>query len=248
MSEQDVTPAAGAEGGFTLEGRTVEAGRPVEWLKRGWEIFLKNPGIWIAVTVIAAVIMLILTRVPFLGSLLANFLLLIFSAGLLLGCKSLVEGGELRVDHLFAGFKQNSNNLIRVCLFYTIGLLVVFGIPMLIVGGSAFTGGMMGSMLGAGIAMGGFLLAALVALALSIPLTMAIWFAPALVVFHDVAPVPAMKASFNVCLRNLVPFLVYGVILFVLLFVAVIPFGLGLLVLMPVLVGAQYASYVDLFE
>jgi uncharacterized membrane protein len=77
---------------------------------------------------------------------------------------------------------------------------------------------------------------------------MAVWFAPALVIFHDLAPLAAMKASFAVCLKNMLPFLVYGVILLVLCFVAAIPMFLGFLVLLPVLIGAHYASYVDLFE
>jgi uncharacterized membrane protein len=77
---------------------------------------------------------------------------------------------------------------------------------------------------------------------------MAIWFAPPLVMFRNVAPLEAMKASFRVCLKNLMPFLVYGVVLLVLFVLAAIPFGLGFLVLIPVLIGAQYASYLDLFE
>ena len=54
------------------------------------------------------------------------------------------------------------------------------------------------------------MLGLLVALALSLVVAMAIWFAPALVVLRDVAPVEAMKASFAACLKNTVPLLVYG--------------------------------------
>jgi uncharacterized membrane protein len=248
MSEQNVSPVSGAGGGFTSEGRTVDVGRPVEWLKRGWETFLKNPGVWIAVTVIGGVAMIVLFMIPLLGHLAANFLSLIFVAGLLLGCKSLAEGGELRIDHLFAGFKQNTGNLVMVSVFYLLGLVIIMGAMFLIGGGSAFSGAMMGHLAGAGVALGGLLLALLVGLVLTVPLAMAVWFAPALVVFRNVVPLDAMKSSFNVCLKNLVPFLVYGVILFVLAVVAAIPFGLGFLVLMPVLIGAQYASYVDLYE
>jgi len=50
MSEENATPDTGARAGFSLDGRTVDSGRPIEWLKRGWAIFLKNPGIWIAFT------------------------------------------------------------------------------------------------------------------------------------------------------------------------------------------------------
>jgi uncharacterized membrane protein len=91
------------------------------------------------------------------------------------------------------------------------------------------------------------LLALLVGMLLAMPLYMAIWFAPALVVFHDMAPVAAMRSSFRGCLHNLVPFLLYGVILFVLAIVASIPVGLGWLVLAPVIWGSLYASYRDVF-
>ena len=45
-----------------------------------------------------------------------------------------------------------------------------------------------------------------------------------------------MKASFVACLKNLLPFLVYGVILFVLCLIAMIPIGLGMLIMVPVMI------------
>jgi uncharacterized membrane protein len=91
------------------------------------------------------------------------------------------------------------------------------------------------------------LLFVLVVMALLVPLVMAIWFAPALVVFHDVAPIEAMKQSFRACLKNVVPFLIYGIIVLGLGIVATIPFGLGWLVLGPTLIGSTYYSYRDIF-
>ncbi len=44
------------------------------------------------------------------------------------------------------------------------------------------------------------------------------------------------------------PFLVYGVLMFVLAVVAAIPLGLGFILLLPVAAGSLYASYVDIFE
>jgi uncharacterized membrane protein len=77
---------------------------------------------------------------------------------------------------------------------------------------------------------------------------MATWFAPALIVLHDVAPTAAFKASFYACLRNWIPFLVYSVVLLVLFLVAAIPAGLGFLVLIPVLVASVYTAYRDIFR
>jgi uncharacterized membrane protein len=62
-----------------------------------------------------------------------------------------------------------------------------------------------------------------------------------------VPPVEAMKASFRGCLRNWLPFLVYGVIAFILALLATLPAGLGWLVLLPVLTGSVYAGYKDIF-
>jgi uncharacterized membrane protein len=76
---------------------------------------------------------------------------------------------------------------------------------------------------------------------------MALWFAPALVVFHELGAVEAMKQSFTGCLRNIVPFLVYGVILIVPAFIASIPLGLGWLVLGPVTAASIYTAYRDIY-
>ncbi|MCC7059058.1 MAG: hypothetical protein IT508_02370 [Burkholderiaceae bacterium] len=239
----------GSSGGnFDPSGRGVEAGRGIEWLKQGWQLFTKNPGIWIAIAVILMVIVIVLSFIPVIGSLAVNFLMPVFAGGILLGCKSLAEGGEFGIDTLFAGFKQNTTNLVLVGVFYLVGVVVIMILVFMIGGGAALTGGMMGRGPGIGMAVGGFFVARLVMLVLLVPLAMAVWFAPALVVFHDVAPLEAMKTSFSACLKNLVPFLVYGVILFVLCIVAMIPFGLGMLVMAPVMMGSLYASYVEIFE
>ncbi len=84
-------------------------------------------------------------------------------------------------------------------------------------------------------------------LLLMIPLLMAYWFAPALVIMHGMGAVAAMKASFGACLRNFIPFLIYGIVMMVLVVVAMIPFGLGLLVWIPLSFTSTYAAYRDMF-
>lgn len=247
MNEQNPFSVQGG-GAFDPAGRNVDAGRGLEWLKQGWQLFTKNPGIWIAIAVILMVIVVVLSLIPFIGALAVNFLMPVFAGGILLGCKSLTEGGDIAIDNLFAGFKQNTGNLIMVGVFYMVGVIIITALVFVIGGGAALTGGLVGRGAGAGMAIGGFIVAMLVFLALLVPLAMAVWFAPALVVFRDVAPIEAMKASFFACLKNIAPLLVYGVILFVLCFIAMIPFGLGMLVMVPVMMGSLYASYVEIFE
>ena len=91
------------------------------------------------------------------------------------------------------------------------------------------------------------ILALLIMLALLLPVVMAVWFAPALVMFHEKGAVDAMKESFSGCLRNIVPFLVYGVVMMVFGVIASIPVGLGWLVLGPVLCTSFSTSYRDIY-
>ena len=60
-------------------------------------------------------------------------------------------------------------------------------------------------------------------------------------------PIPAMKASFNAGATNWLPMVIFAVFLVVSLFFAMLPLGLGLILLLPVFSGAVYASYRDIF-
>ncbi len=248
LANQESSGGGNDAGSFDPAGRHVGIDRVIGWYQQGWQLFVKNPGIWIANVVILAVILIILNFIPILGSLAVNFLMPVFAGGLLLGCKSLSADGPFGVDSLFAGFKHNTGNLILVSVFYLIGVIIIMAIAFLVGGGTGLMAGMMGGSAGFGMAMGSVLLIMLIIICLMVPLLMALWFAPALVVFRDVAPLDAMKASFSACLKNIVPFLVYGIVYLVLAVVATIPLGLGWLVLAPVLIGSVYASYVEIFE
>jgi uncharacterized membrane protein len=232
---------------FNGDCRTVPPGNAFEWLKQGWAMFVANPGIWIAMMVIMILIFLGLMIVPLIGQLAANLLTPVLGAGMLVACQKVSNNETIEIPDRFAGFKRNTGNLIMLGVLYMAGMLVIFAVVAVLGGGSLAGGLMMGRGAGLGMAMGGIMLAILLSLALSVPLFMAIWFAPALVLFNNMQPVPALKASFNACLKNTIPFLVYGLITLVLCFFAALPMGLGFLVLGPVLAGSVYASYRDIF-
>ncbi|MES9846088.1 MAG: BPSS1780 family membrane protein, partial [Candidatus Sedimenticola sp. 6PFRAG5] len=86
-----------------------------------------------------------------------------------------------------------------------------------------------------------------VAMLFFFPLLMAYWFAPALVALDGVSAVTAMKLSFLGCLKNILPFLVYGLATTVLGLLAAIPFFLGLLVFVPVITASIYTGYRDIY-
>ena len=241
-----VTPAAA--GNFIAGGRAVEAGQGWEWIASGFALFKKQPGTWILMLLAMFVCLILIAIVPIIGGLANVLLWQVFVGGVMIGCRALDHGEQLEVAHAFAGFKQNTSNLIVLGLLALVAWIVVLIPALLIMGGGGFMAAMHGGGIAAFATLGiTFILVMLLVLALAIPIYMALWFAPALVVFHHLTPVEAMKTSFAACLKNIIPFLLYSVILLLLAMVASIPFGLGWLVLLPVIVASIYTAYRDIF-
>jgi uncharacterized membrane protein len=234
-------------GNFHAEGRIVAAGRGWDWFVEAVALFRKQPGIWILMAVVLGVLFIVISMIPVLGSLASALLLPIFGGGLMLGCEDLDRGRPLKIEHLFAGFRQKTGELVMVGAFNLIGWVIIVFAVAAVIGGGVFMGVMRGDIEGAGLSITSLLIAMLLIAGLSVPLYMASWFAPALIVLDDVPPWAALKASFVVCVRNWIPFLVYSVVLLVLCLVAVIPLGLGFLVLIPVVAASVYTSYRDIF-
>jgi uncharacterized membrane protein len=228
-------------------GRTVDAGRGWAWIAEGFELFKKQPGLWIGIVLVFFVIMVVLSLIPILGTIASFLLMPVLGGGMMLGCRSLERDGTLEMGHLFAGFKTQAGNLVALGAIGIVGWIIVALPVIAIVGTGAFFGAARGDAAGIGAIGASFLLALLVALAFSILVYMALWFAPALVALRGVAPVAAIKQSFTGCLRNLIPFLIYGLVMFVLSILATIPLALGWLVLGPVFVASVYVAYRDIY-
>ncbi|MFZ2266380.1 MAG: BPSS1780 family membrane protein [Azonexus sp.] len=228
-------------GDFIAGGRSVPAGNGLAWLGGAWELFRAAPGIWIGLCVAYLLLMVVLGMIPLVNFLL-GLLAPVFAGGIMIGCKALDDGDELTIGHLFAGFSGHAGNLFLVGLIYMAGVVGVVLLMLLIGGGigfSLFVSGAVSPM--------AMIVPILVACLLIVPLAMAVWYAPALVVFHQQTPFEAMKASFFVSIKNFLPFLVYSLVIIVLAILASLPFFLGWLVLIPVLQASIYVSYKDMF-
>ncbi len=248
----DTTPSFPLEAPpFSGDSRVVPSARAFDWLRYGWALFVADPGIWVAIAVLYLLLLLLIMMVPFVGTLAANLLTPVLLGGIMAACRKLDNGGELQVSDLFAGFNANvdtpTRELISVGVLYMLAWVAIVAIGVVIAGGAVFGGVAMGRPAGIGFALGGILLTALIEMALLTPLLMALCFAPALVVFHGMKAMPALKASFIACARNWLVFTVYSIVVLLMGFFALLPVGLGLLVLMPVLFGSLYAAYRDIF-
>lgn len=230
------------------------SGRAMSWIGYGFDQFKASPGVWIGMILIYFVISFVLGLIPFLGGIVSNILAPVFIGGFMLAGQAHKEGRSVEINHLFEGFKDKFGSLALVGLFYFIGaivMMIILGIiAALFLGGMFAAGGLSGGNITASLMSMGFgliLVFILLIFVISIPLAMSIWLAPALVVFHNVAPFDALIMSFKGTLKNFGTFLLYGLLCFLFAIVATIPFGLGWLVLAPTLIGATYCAYRDIF-
>lgn len=237
-----------------MEARQVSAGNAWGWIVGGFNLFRQNPVIWIALFFIYLLVAMVLSIIPLVGPIVLNLLAPVFMAGFMLGCRALEMDEELEINHLFAGFKNNTAQLVTVGGIYLVGAILIVGLVFVLVGADAMTGLFGGQVDSARPALDAQPnpavpgVALLIVLGAMLPLIMAYWYAPALVLFHDMKALEAMRLSFSACLRNLLPFMVYGAILAVLLVLAMIPLGLGLLVMIPTMTASLYVSYKDIFN
>ena len=233
-----------------MEVRQVDGKQGWQWIVSGFLLFRRVPLVWILLCTTLLLIAATLALIPVAGQFIFTLLSPVFLAGLMIGCRTLERGGQLEIAHLLAGFHSTATPLITIGGIYLVGQVLIVGAAML-VGGET-----MRDLLIAGRrvdenelqeVMSSSLSALLVALSLSIPLMMAAWFAPLLVIFKNMTAVEAMRMSFFACVKNIVAFQIYGFILVVLTIIATMPYGLGLFVLVPTLFASIYASYQDIF-
>jgi uncharacterized membrane protein len=259
------TPPAQQAGTITTPGsrspepRHLSASYGASWWSEGWRVFAASPWVWMGLVLILLVLMFLLVLVPLLGGIAQALLMPVFSGGVMLGCNALARGEPLRIGHLFDGFAAGR-----------FGPLVIVGLVMLAAG--IVLGLIVAAVVFASIGIAGLaalsaltdptqidvstlmsfglslLLVFLIALVGASLIAMAYWFAPALVVLQGEEPVTAMRRSFAACWRNIGAFLVYGLIYIGLAIVATIPFGLGWLVLAPMIAGSCYAGWRTVFS
>jgi hypothetical protein len=240
--------------------RVVDASHGWRWIAQGILIFRKNPPQWLLLIAILFVGSRVLFAIPLIG-VIAVLIAPNFLAGLSHGAQALWQGKPLRLGYLASGFLKNAARLVTIGgvsligQFLTLMAITLFGgetisnLSKTIAAGAA-TPEAIAALQAAAPRM---MMALLVGFGLSLPLMMAVWFAPLLVFFDDVKPLPALALSLWACLKNILPLLIYGMAVMVPL-VILMPLSLatrqpdlGLWLLAPILVPSIFISYRDLF-
>ncbi|MGZ8264521.1 MAG: BPSS1780 family membrane protein [Burkholderiales bacterium] len=246
---------------MSTASRSVPARHGWMWVVEGFALFRKSPAVWIMLLLALVVVMKLLVFVPVLGILFV-LLMPVFIAGLMEGCRALENGQPLVTGHLLVGFRKNAAQLVTIGGVSLVGNLAIMMI-VLSLGGEAMSA--MSKMMShkqpidpqlakdvqaAASTVGRALIVGTI---VSVPLLMALWYAPLLVYFRSENPLNAMKSSFVACVKNAGSMLIYGLLILLGMFLAM-PFGmalgqydLALWLLAPIVLPSLYVSYKDIF-
>ncbi|OQX02051.1 MAG: hypothetical protein BWK73_43975 [Thiothrix lacustris] len=228
-----------------LTVKTVEPAQAKEWVKQGWFMFRANPVIWALLGLLFGSTVFILSMLPFLGPLLLNVAVPVLIGGMLLAVKQAHTSKAVEVADALKVLKDVPirNQLMLVGAIMLGASFAATLLGKLLVGDLIMMDDITGlPSLNLNVSMLVFLLM------ISLGTGMLFTYAPALVVFKGMTAMDAVKASFQGAWTNALPFLVFALIYAGLTLLAAIPLMLGFVVLIPVMSGAVYMSYKDIFE
>ena len=225
----------------------VPASRGASWIGQAFGLFRRAPVAWVGLCAGWVAIWFALLMLPFIQLVGPTLLQPVFFAGFAIAAFKQTAGEPVTMGELFGGFKRNFRGLLQIGLimlfvqYASLVLMRAIGLPEW-PPGEQFDFARYMEMLRERwwVLAAGFSLASLASGAL--------WFAPQLLVFHNMPVAHAVRWSVYAALANLGAMLVYGVLLMALFFAAWIPFGLGMLVMLPVMVISTYTSYREVFE
>jgi hypothetical protein len=224
------------------------------WLGAGWFAFKSNLGAWLVLSILFLITLMLLGILPFVGILFVALFMPFLLTGLLVSAHRSLVGSLARVEDMLMGFNDDRlrRPLLQLGSFMALGTLLIFIAlyPLSLEALKATYTAQSDTHLAATLAameqsspVSLLLQMGVIALVL-----MAFFYATPLVLFEDQAPLDAVTNSLLACLKNIIPLTLFGIMVLILGFVASFAFGLGYLVLIPVLASANYASFRDTFD
>ncbi len=194
----------------------VPARTGVQWFKLGVRTFFKQPLALSGLFFMFMAVMTVLTLIPLLGNVLALALLPGATLGLMAATEETTKGKFPMPTVLLSAFRagrQQLKAMLILGLLYAVCILLLLGISATVDGGKFAHLYLMGG----GVEIDAmqeseFQSAALLALALYLPVSLLFWHAPALVYWHGISPVKSLFFSLVACVRNFWTFAVYSLV------------------------------------
>ncbi|MEY0231881.1 BPSS1780 family membrane protein [Providencia manganoxydans] len=237
---------------FLTEPRAVDAGEGINWISQAWAMVKEKLGMWVLINIIFFAVILVVSMIPFINFF-VSFITPILIGGIIAISEKQRKTGEVEIGLLFAGFQQKFGALFAVGAI-NFGISLIGGIIAIMIGGTALLSIMLEMSQGGQVspetimALSGsfFYIFVIMAVAGLVGAAMT-WFAPALIMNHDFKVGAAISASLKAVSKNILPGILFFVVLAIIMFISAIPFGLGLLITFPIMYVGYYTSYRSLF-
>lgn len=220
--------------------RRVSPGRSLAWLAAGWTYFLRMtaPLAILSITLLGMALLVVVLTSTSVDGILLPVWTIIYLGIVSMNCRKLDQGDVLPCDttHIYRSAPLWILGAIAGAVALALNLLSdamsVSAISSSLVAGEHF-------------ALRGLYSAAVMSLTLLA--FMAFWMAPALIIFNGAGPLQAIQLSLLGSLKNFVPSLAFLVLAYVFLNLAILPLGLGLIAVMPIVACGAFKAYEDIF-
>jgi len=220
--------------------RSVPAARAFAWFSEAMTLFKRAPGRWTLLAALTICLELLLQLVPSVGVALSKVLIPVVASGLLLGAEAIDRGKPLDLRYALAVFGAPTT---AIAAIVSSELLVFFSewiAGYSLAGINLLQSGAEGS---DEMSLGLLLQILTVGMLVSLPVA----FVPFAVLFEGASFGPAFAVSWRAFFINQGALLVYGVVSLALIGVGMLTMGIGLIVAVPLIAGASYAAWKDIF-
>ncbi len=244
------------------------------WLFAAWQMFKAHRLAWVVLVMAYFLVLLAVRIIPFAGPYAMTVMKPVFAVGLLAAAWTQERGGMPQLRHLFQGFRTNLWALVAIGVFYVAGITLAVFASSLVDGGKvldllATASSMSEEKLTAALSDSSLQLGMLFSALLALPVVIATWWAPALVVFQDASAGTALATSLRAAWANWKALAVYGLGVFfygaivpgivIALVALVLPAQVGQLLVIALLLPyslffaatlhvSDYVSYRDVFH
>ena len=185
------------------------------WLKEAAAMLAAARVPWLMLLLFYYLIQLLVSVIPLAGPLAMMMLRPVFTVGFLAAAWTQERGGVPEIRHLFRGFGANLWALLPIGAVLIVGTTLAVLATALVDGGVLLDAITSNTKPDESLAANTRVEAAmLVAIVCALPTVLAMWFAPALIVFQDCGPWRAMRTSLRAAIANWRPVAVYGLLLF----------------------------------
>ncbi len=239
-----------------MQARKVTVAHGWLWIRQGVNLILHNPVLTLLYGAILGMGLFLVTAIPLFGPMLGVMLLPTLVGGYMRACMAMEQHEPVGIAHLAAGFRTHTSRMVALG-----GILLAA-----VLGATAVT-----------VAIGGdplveFLkqaqeiqdpnvmwekiqsadesirLAFVAGATLLLLASLCMQFAPMLVLFHAETPFAALKSSLQAILRNIWPYTVYSLIVYlVVMALSLLPAFITFILVPPFALTSLYAAYRDLF-